>query len=226
MGMLAGMKCRRAKTFLAVVAAVLPASLGAVAQETQGPDLKTTVEFMNRMVEPEHRIIGMANQCELTILNNMAITFLLPDGTTETKDQSGVPQREFTFAEIEDPFRMGRFKLSDVDPSSIKSHGGVSPEFLARLPNPPQPADLKAPDITVVNFGTTDLKKSIEVGGLKDSGAGNGTKILDKTGSISSWMFAFKSKDRAERFVTAFVHAVKLCGGKAPDFPPTPTEKR
>lgn len=224
--MLAGMKCTCTKAFLAVVATVLPASLGATGQETQGPDLKTTLEFMNRMAEPEHRIIGMANQCELTILNNTATTFLLPDGTTETKEQSGVPQREFTFAEIKDPFLMGRFKLSDIDPGSIKSSGGFSPEFLVRLPTPPQPADLKSPDITIVNFGTTDLKKSIEVGGLKDSGPGNSTKVFDKTASMSSWMFAFRSKDRAERFVTAFVHAAKLCGGKAPDFPPTPIEKR
>ena len=31
-------------------------------------------------------------------------------------------------------------------------------------------------------------------------------------------------KDRAERFVTAFVHAVNLCGGKPSDFAPTPRE--
>jgi hypothetical protein len=203
---------------------LLLASLAAVGQEKQGPDLKTTVEFMNRMVEPEHRIVSMANQCELEIVNNEAFTFYLPDGTTGSKGRASAAHTEFTFAEIEDAFLAERFKLSDVDPSSIKSLGAASSEFIAKH-HPVQPADLETPDITLMNFGTVDRKKSIEVGGLKDSGRGDGTKTFNKTGDISSWLFVFKSKDRAERFVTAFVHAVKLCGGKPADFPPTPTEK-
>jgi hypothetical protein len=200
------------------------ASPAAVGQEKQGPDLKATVEFMNRMAEPEHRIILMANQCELEIVNNEAFTFYLPDGTTGSKDQTGAAHTEFTFAEIADAFPAERFRLRDVDPSSIKSLGAASSDFIAKH-HPVQPADLETSDITLVDFGTTDMKKSIEVGGLKDSGLGHGTKVFNKTGDISSWMFVFRSKDRAERFVTAFVHAVKLCGGKPADFPPTPTEK-
>lgn len=155
----------------------------------------------------------------------MAFTFFLPDGTRKAKDQSGVPHAEFTFAEIEDGSQMERFQLNEVDPGSIKSHAGFSSEFILKH-HPVQPADLERPDITVVNFSTTDLKKTIEVGALKDAGAGDGTKVFNKTDSNSGWLFVFKSKDRAERFVTAFIHAVKLCGGKAADFPPTPTQKR
>jgi hypothetical protein len=32
----------------------------------------------------------------------------------------------------------------------------------------------------------------------------------------------FESVERAERFVTAFVHATRLCGGKPSDFPRAP----
>jgi hypothetical protein len=218
---LLSMKLLTSTVSLLLLFAVRPAT----GQDKQGPDLPTTIEFMNRMVEPEQRIITMANRCEFEIVNNMALTFFIPDGTRETKDQSGVPHSEFTFAEIEDGYQVERFRLDDLDPSSIKSHGGFSSEFI-REHHPVQPSDLESPDSFVVNFSTRDLKKSIEVGGLKGSGTGNGTKVFSKAGSNSGWLFVFLSKDRAERFVTAFVYAVKLCGGKAADFPPTPTEKR
>jgi hypothetical protein len=200
------------------------ASVAAAGQENEGPDLRTTVEFMNRMVEPEHRIVVMANQCELEVVNNEAFTFYLPDGTTDGQDQASAAHAEFTFAELRDAFLAERFKLSDVDPGSIKSLRAASSEFIAKH-HPVQPSDLETSDITLVNFATTDLKKSVEVGGLKDSGLGNGKKIFNKTADVSTWTSVFKSKDRAERFVTALVHAVKSCGGKPADFPPTPTEK-
>jgi len=48
--------------------------------------LKTTGEFMSRMPDPEHRLILMANQCELEIFNNTTFTFYLVDGKVPLRD--------------------------------------------------------------------------------------------------------------------------------------------
>jgi hypothetical protein len=191
----------------------------AVSQEKKEPDLKTTVEFMNRMVEPEHRIISMANQCELEVVNNMVIPFMVPDGTTRNGDHL-----EFTFTVIKDDSPIERFSLSEIDPTSIKSSGGVSSEFLGQH-HPVQPSDLKNPDLTMVTFATRDLSRSIARGGFKDSGKGDGTKVFDEKERGAKLFYVFQSKDRAERFITGFVHAVTLCGGKPSDFPPAHGDK-
>jgi hypothetical protein len=227
--------CETASLFAVLVLA--SASLAAVGQEKekQEPDLKATVEFMNRMVEPEHRDIGMPNQCEFEVLNNTLFTFYLatdrvpvldPKTGQARTDEFGNPLKQFEFAEVKDPFLVERFKLRDIDPRSIKSQGGAASYEFIQKHVPLKPADLETSDITLVLFDTTDMKKTIEVGGVKDSGLGDGTKIFNKTGDVSKRIVVFNSKDRAERYVTAFVHAVKLCGGKPADFPPTPTEKR
>jgi hypothetical protein len=224
--------CKAALSFAVLLLVSAPLALG---QEKQEPDLKATVAFMNRMVEPEHRVIDMPNHCEFEILNNVVFTYYLVDGTAPSSnpktgqartDEFGNPLQQFTFAEIADPFFLERFNLSDIDPSSIKSKGGAASLEFSQKHDPLKPADLETTDITLVLFDATDMKKSIEVGGLKDSGPSNARKIFNKTGDVSGRIVVFKSKDRAERYVTAFVHAVKLCGGKPADFPPTPTDKK
>jgi hypothetical protein len=69
------------------------------------------------------------------------------------------------------------------------------------------------------------LSRSIARGGFKDSGKGDGTKIMDEKDRGAKLFYVFRSKDRAERFITGFVHAVTLCGGKRSDFPPTHGDK-
>ncbi len=67
----------------------------------------------------------------------------------------------------------------------------------------------------MVLFHTTDLKPLIERGGCSGT---SGCGLTETTGNV---LIFFKSKDRAERFVTALTYAVKLGGGKSDLFPPT-----
>jgi hypothetical protein len=197
------------------------ASVLVFGQEKQGPDLKATVEFMNRMVEPEHRIISMANQCEIEIVNNWAYSFMFPGGTRQKADEHGIPRWEFTWIVLKEQYQLERFPLHDVDPTSIRSSPAFSSDFL-KAHHPVQPSDLEHPDLRFVQFDTTDLKKSVEFGAFKDAGRGDKTEVFDASGVTTSWFAVFESTDRAERFVTALVRATNLCGGKPSDFPPTP----
>lgn len=213
----------RALNLAILVCTAIPlASVLVLGQEKQGPDLKATIEFMNRMVEPEHRIISMANPCELEIVNNWAYSFMFPAGTTQKADEHGIPRWEFTWTVLKEKYQMERFPLQDIDPTSIKSNPAFSSDFL-KAHHPVQPSDLKHPDLRFVQFETTDLKKTIEFGGFKDAGRGDTTEVFDASVSTSRWFAVFESTDRAERFVTALVRATNLCGGKPPDFPPTPS---
>jgi hypothetical protein len=84
-------------------------------------------------------------------------------------------------------------------------------------------------DFTSVSFKTADLKPTIEEGAVETQQACQdsekiGTEcavkpIPDRTSA--SGMILFRDKERAERFVTAFAHAVKLCGGTPSMFLPT-----
>lgn len=197
-------------------------SIRAVGQEKREPELKATVEFMNRMVEPEHRSISMANPCEIEIVNNSPYNFLVPVGTRETKDENGIPRTEFTWIARGETYQMERIPLGAIDPTSINSHPAVSSEFMKKH-HPVQPSDLKHADLALVMFDTSDLTQSIELGGFKDSGRGDGTEVFNKATTMARFVVVFESAERAERFVTAFVHATRLCGGKPSDFPGTPS---
>lgn len=77
---------------------------------------------------------------------------------------------------------------------------------------------MKHPDLTVVNFETADSIKAIKTGSSLFS---EGTLQFDKAYALG--FLVFQSKDTAER-VTAFKHAVHLCGGKPSAFGPTPSQ--
>jgi hypothetical protein len=68
----------------------------------------------------------------------------------------------------------------------------------------------------MVEFNTTDRKPLIERGGCTPK---SGDCALSET--AHDVMIFFKDKERAERFVTALIYAVKLEGGKPDLFPPT-----
>ncbi|MFZ3211650.1 MAG: hypothetical protein WA188_09050 [Terriglobales bacterium] len=103
--------------------------------------------------------------------------------------------------------------------------------------------DPKKSDMAVVSFRTTDLKPVIERGELKKLGD-NCQENLKIGGvcprytfgvtprdhypkrSVAKTALFFQDKDRAERFVTAFVHAVKLCGSRENTFGPTRERER
>ena len=212
------------------------------------PDLKMTVEFMGRMVEPEHRDVlhGVLEGAVLHSSNGPAITILAHQSmmmvfTTGVTHKNGYP--EFTYSivsdgdgkhEQKDYPRYVSFALGDIDPSSIEAKvGGYDPyalsEFWGKHPHCEATPECSheflgfletAPKLTTVEFHTTDLKPLIERGGC--AGA-SGCGLTETTGNV---LILFKSKDRAERFVTALTYAVKSAGGKPDLFPPTHYSKK
>jgi S1-C subfamily serine protease len=200
------------------------------------PDLKTTIEFLGRMVEPEHRDVmdGVLPGVGLHSTNGPSITiishrFMLMAFTTGAIYDNGYP--EFTYSivfdgdgkhEQKDYPRYTSFALGDIDASSIESkEGGYDPyvlsEFWSKHPKceaSPQCAHEylsfldSAPKMTEVQFRTTDRKPLIERGGCAETAS---CAPAEKTGDV---LILFKSKERAEHFATALTYAVKLLGGQ------------
>jgi len=207
------------------------------------PDLKTTVEFLGLMVEPEHRDVlqSVLPGAGLHSTNGPAITiishrFMFMAFTTGATYKNGYP--EFTYSvvfegdgkhEQKDYPRYMSFALGDIDPSSIESkEGGYDPYLLSEFWNKhpkcqesPQCTHEylsfldSAPRMTQVQFRTTDLKPLIERGGCSE------TASCEPTETTADVLILFKSKDRADRFVTALTYAVKLFAGQPNLFPPT-----
>jgi S1-C subfamily serine protease len=208
------------------------------------PDLKTTAEFMGRMVEPEHRhiLLGELQGAKLhsrtgrslTIVSDHAMLLVAPTGENQKK---GYPETTYSIMsdgdgkrEQKDYPRYTSFSLGVIDPTSIKSKTFgydiyVLSEFWDKHPkceaNPECSREYyrfldSTPKMTVVQFHTTDRKPLIERGGCTLE---TGDCALSET--ANDVLIFFKDKDRAERFVTALIYAVKLEGGKPDLFAPT-----
>jgi S1-C subfamily serine protease len=218
-----------------------------------GPSLEATIDFMNRMVEPEKRNIALGGLIgtlangrphPVGIISNQAMMIALVAGVTE---KHGYPEMLWNLF-VDDknkPYpRYMTFNLGDIDPSSIhSSYGGHDAvplsQFWERHPNcaaNPECSSMEGKfvdsglhDFTSVSFKTADLKPTIEEGAVETQQACQdsekiGTEcavkpIPDRTSA--SGMILFRDKERAERFVTAFAHAVNLCGGTPSMFLPT-----
>jgi len=204
------------------------------------PDLKTTVQFMNTMVEPEHRDVlqGAFQGAGLQSTNGPSISIvshrsMLMAFTTGVTYRNGYPELTYSVVyegdgrhEQKDYPRYMSFALADIDPSSIESkEGGYDPyalaEFWDKHPKceaTPQCAHdylsflESAPKITEVQFRTTDQKPLIEWGCSETARRGLAETTVDA-------LILFKSKERADRFVTALTYAVKVVGGQ-PDLSP------
>jgi len=190
----------------------------------QGPTLQETIAFMNTMVAPEDGFINSVNDCELSAVRNKNQLFGLVTSTyVKSKDEYGIEHYGFKWSFYADSPRFVRFKLGDIDPDSIRSKPQPSLAFVKEHDLDEHPAELENPDLDVVDFSTRNLEKNIEIGSIKDIGDGkNVSPVFDQKRALD--FFVFESKDRAERFVTAFVYAVKVCGGKGGMFPPTPSK--
>ena len=220
-----------------------------------GPSLEATFDFMGRMVAPEKRIILLgglegldtqAGACPAFMISNRAVDLVAPTGTTQVHGYS--EQTWSTFYEAENFPRYTRFDLGGIDPSSIRSvkgccDGDALREFMKQHPNcdrthecvmlESQFIQSGLHDLTTVLFKTADLKPTIEFGGIEtpptcQDAEKHGTEcalkpVPDKTGS--GILVFFRDKERAERFVTACTHAVKLCGRTPSMFPPTEPKK-
>jgi V8-like Glu-specific endopeptidase len=169
-----------------------PSASGAALTSEYATDLETTVQFMGRMVDPEHRRVlqGQLKGAEprspsgasITIVSNQPMFEVFTTGETH---EHGYP--EFTYSVLSDSNgdknfpRYISFSLRAIDPSSIKSEaGGYDADALAKFwdKRPKCEADPQctheylsflhsAPRTTSVNFHTTDLEPLIERGGFE-----------------------------------------------------------
>jgi hypothetical protein len=189
----------------------------------QGPSLAETISFMDKSVQPEVSNISSVNSCEVYVARNRTYMFALPTGVyVKSTDQLGVPHTAFNWMVVEEP-AMTRFNFATIDPKSINSKAVPSPPFLKEHDVDENPSELKNADLMLVSFETTNSYDAIETGHLGPPGNDNvAAPIFDHHAKMG--FIVFESKDRAERFVTAFVHAVELCGGRASDFAPTPSK--
>jgi hypothetical protein len=191
--------------------------------KTEGPTLAETIAFMNKSVAPEDSYVSTPNHCEVYVTRNRLYRFAIPAGLTTTTDPSGVAHSKIRWMIVKEPAQIVRFNLEFIDPTSINSRPVPSIEFLKSHNLDDHPSEREETDLTLVSFQTADEMKSIETGYLNISNDGkNVSPVFDRR--VSMGIIVFESKDRAERFVTAFVHAVNLCGGKASEFPPTPSK--
>lgn len=225
------------------------------------PDLKTTVAFMNRMVATEHRQILLGDITGLKPMAGTIIVVVSPGVKGVVPDdishKSGFPELTYRAASDCGKAQSGeqtesgcyvRFSLGSIDPTSIQSKPGpydlnAAPAFWAKYPSKCQDddqclAEWKAffdtvPELTTVEFHTTDLNPAIDRGHFKPrQTCSHDEEIWKQSGSCgfdpvpdapaASTFIYFRDKDRAERFVTALRHAVKLSGGQPDLFPPTP----
>ncbi len=188
----------------------------------QGPSLAETISFMDKSVKPEMGSVSSTNTCEVYVARNRRYTFALPKGKTlKGRDEFGNPRYGFDWMVVTEP-EVTRFDFAAIDPSSINSKPAPSAAFLKEHNVDENPSELRNPDLTIVFFSTSNSTSSIETGHFNNSSDGSATAAFDDQGGTG--LIVFESKDRAERFVTAFIHAVALCGGKDSDFPPTPSK--
>lgn len=194
--------------------------------------------------------LNQAGFCSTFIIFNQVVMASVPAGVTQEHGYSEVTWRIFsdTDGSAKEYPRYMRFDLGSIDPSSIRPiQGGYDAKALTQFwdqhPNceaNPQCSSLLLQflqsglhHLTTVSFKTADLKPAIERGGFETQPTcqdsekrGNecALKPVPNT-TVSGGMIFFRDKERAERFVTAFTHAVKLCGGTPSMFPPTEPRK-
>jgi len=210
-------------------------SASSSAVESQGmPELKATIDFLTRMVEPERREIregtlpgaGLhsTNGPSLTMISRKFMAMAYTTGATYAK---GYP--EFTYSVV---FESGRkleqkdyprylsFALGDIDSASIETQeGGYDPyalaEFWGKHPKCEESPECaqeylafleSAPKVAQVRFHTTGRNPLIEQGGCPQASA---CAPGETTGDA---LILFKDRERAGRFVTALTYAVKLLG--------------
>lgn len=182
----------------------LPDGLG---HDKNGVSLKEAIAVMNRMMEPEHHYIASleSTECSVTIASREPYRIMLPVSVYEKdKDQYGTIHYGFKYSVYEEQ-KLVTFDLGDIDPDSINLRNVPSPKFVEENHPGEHPEVLKHPDLTRMVFTTRDLKKSV---------------VGEENVKLGGTFIVFESEDRAQRFVNAFVHSVRACGGRASEFAP------
>lgn len=231
-----------ARTKRLVIVACMIATVAAVGQHSQTgdksaeispskqhgvddlPSLTDTLSFMDGSVKPESSSISSVSNdsCEVYIVRNKLYKFAIPSGKVllNGTDKFGIRHYGLEWIFLEETPHVIRFKLETIDPSSVNSKSVPSLQYLEEHDLDRHPEELKNADLTLVSFTTTNSTSTIRNGHFVASTEGP-SPMFDH--EVSMGFLIFESKDRAERFVTAFVHAAKLCGGKNSEFAPTPS---
>jgi hypothetical protein len=192
------------------------------AQQAPSSTLAETISFMNRSVSPEGGYVTSVNNCELYFTTNKDFRLAIPTGQhVISTDKFGVQHYGFNWMVFDVAPAVSRFELARINRNSIKSKPVPSEAFIKEHNVDENLDELKNPDLVLVTFEAADAAEAIEVGHFKDAAEGSTSPVFDR--KLATGVVVFESKDRAERFVTAFVHAVQLCGGKSDLFPPTPS---
>ena len=218
--------------------------LSVVAVAQSQPNLQTTIDFMNQMSEPDGRQLRLMpdSKCEVVIVSWHRVEqwlLLSSENRFMVGNDSDV---DADHGEITFP-RYTKFNLADVDPATIQSKtGGFSSGYVKRFFDEHADVckvvgdeckhqqmlafDMKRSDMTTVGFKTRDLKPAIERGGTKKIERSAGTEYqYNPNVSVEKMGMFFSNEDKAQRFVTALIHAVELCGGHGSMFAPTPEIK-
>ncbi len=185
-----------------------------------GPPLDQTIAFMDAMLKVEDDSFEQPTPCFVVALQRSTYVYGLPEDyhIVET-DSKGVGHYGFSWQMYKREPTVLQFPLGDIDPTTIVSAGVASITFIKEHRMGENLADLDNPDRTFVHFQTSNAKASLKYAAWP-AAKGPKTEITGWNTSTNDMIF-FRSRDRAERFVTAFRHAVTLCGGHESDFAPT-----
>jgi hypothetical protein len=224
--------------------ASLPGS-GKVKQNATEPPVKdeilTTIEYMNRLVEPDKIVNGQLSGLPPTPPSSITIVLqgqvLLAPGK-QTKDG-----KILWDLNIEAKGHFPQYMivpLEEIDPSSVHANpAGVDLDAFKKFNDQhPNCDDARQPCVSeylepflesnswwYVSFQTTSMDSLIQRGELnKDCSKAveNGCPLIPTPVDSEAKTYLFlKNRDSAERFVNALVHAIKLSGGKADPFAPT-----
>jgi hypothetical protein len=190
--------------------------LGAKELSCQTPTIRETIAFLDQEARPEgHSVFAPQNPCQITVTSDQSYLFGTPTGIRQVPTGNGTLRSEFLWTFFEASHSRVSMDLRNIDPSTIKADIAASPEFIKEH-SPVQPNDLNSSDRAVVFFATSEHLNLIDAVEFPLS---TGEQQVKK---VAGTFVVFRNRDRAERFVTALVHAVDACGGKAALFAPTP----
>jgi hypothetical protein len=205
--------------------------------KSSSPSLTDTLTFINRLLEKDSAgTMESSSGCEVSLIRQHLEKVTLPSGKNKIPGnyQTGVPDRyeyEWMFISPASNLRSD-FNLKDIDPDSVKVVKVFSIKIIASKEDKTDP-HLPEPDRSIVLFSASNLVKAIHqrdfvdegtTKNLPDNGIGKIGFLLEPGTSTrlakdeSAGLLLIQGNEWATRFVSAFKHAVELCGGKPSPF--------
>lgn len=184
-----------------------------------GPSLNETLTFLDDSLKLEEGTFS-GHGCEVVTTQLSNIMWGVQEGPELKVEKDGSSKVGYSWHVYQQKPVINGFSLKDIDPESIVSVGVFSIDFMKTHNVFDNPQALRNADLTFVPFKTRNEKQDIRFGSVPNALKDGDYVPFDQ--SSSSGRFVFHQQERAERFVTAFRHAVVLCGGKPSDFARTP----